>query len=723
MNRIASRFVRLSVALLGLVTLAWVLTGNAAKPAVHQRVSLVTDWSHAHVVFSHPANAKLARQVQEDPRYWQQVQRQIPRVLPAQVSLGASRGLPPLEAVKRRRPRTHRDWSEDLGAGGSVGAGNFPAKFSFDSTVADCTNDYVVFNTGLQGSVSQASIVAFNNLYVGCGGTVPSVLWAYETSASPAQILTSPALSLDGSQVAFVQTDGLHAQLVLLKWRANSLLSVTSPGAPPFVATAAYRTCSAPCMTKFDLTDPSGTVHNDDRISSAFIDYSGDQAWVGDSAGYLHKFSGVFRIGIPTEIVDGIWPVRASAVALSSAVLDHATGNVFVGDANGFLFRVDRISGAVIGSGQLDHGVGIVAGPVVDSGNGTVYVSASSDGTTACPGLAACAAVYRLFTNFASGNVGLEATVGTSTVSPAPPNPMYNGFFDSTYLNSADGSGNYYVCGNTGAQPTVYQVPISAGVLGTPVLVSVLTKTTTSPCSPVTDIANPNTNGGPSERIFVSSAGDSWPTNCPGTPPGGCLMNFVVAPWQPNTNYAVGQEVLVRSSGNPNVLFVQVVTAAGTSGASTPAWGFAPDITTGDPNFGPGSVAWLNQGRIDATPFAVWGPGLSPPNVGDRIIDSNGNVELVHFLGTTGGTVPVWPPNPGDQILDGTLTWRNGGPAATIAIPAASGTSGIIIDNTVSSGTLAGTSQIYFSTLTDQACVTSATTGGCAVQASQPTLQ
>jgi len=50
------------------------------------------------------------------------------------------------------------------------------------------------------------------------------------------------------------------------------------------------------------------------------------------------------------------------------------------------------------------------------------------------------------------------------------------------------------------------------------------------------------------------------------------------------------------------------------------------------------------------------------------------------------------------------------------------GTSGIIIDNTVGTGTLAGASQVYFSTLGSQTCGTSGS-GGCAVQASQSALQ
>ncbi len=44
-----------------------------------------------------------------------------------------------------------RDWSISLGPNATVGAGNYPAKFSFDITTANCGNaaqpDFVVFNT------------------------------------------------------------------------------------------------------------------------------------------------------------------------------------------------------------------------------------------------------------------------------------------------------------------------------------------------------------------------------------------------------------------------------------------------------------------------------------------------------------------------------------------------------------------------------------------------
>ena len=81
MNGTATRFLRLGVSLAGLVTLGWVLTGQAAKPVRH---SVPTDWSHRHLIFSHPRSAEQAARVSQDPRYLQQVYRRQQRLaLPA----------------------------------------------------------------------------------------------------------------------------------------------------------------------------------------------------------------------------------------------------------------------------------------------------------------------------------------------------------------------------------------------------------------------------------------------------------------------------------------------------------------------------------------------------------------------------------------------------------------------------------------------------------------
>ncbi|MGA9157475.1 MAG: hypothetical protein WCC16_14320 [Candidatus Sulfotelmatobacter sp.] len=107
------------------------------------------------------------------------------------------------------------------------------------------------------------------------------------------------------------------------------------------------------------------------------------------------------------------------------------------------------------------------------------------------------------------------------------------------------------------------------------------------------------------------------------------------------------------------------------------------------------------------------------------MLDPNGNVELVTAVAGTddsGSSIPSFKKTVGGTTIDGTapntVTWTNVVPIPTNAIAAAGGTSGII-DNTVATGMGAGASQVHFLTLGNQTCVTSDTTGGCAVQASR----
>jgi hypothetical protein len=725
MRRNQQRFMGLGVSILALLIAAPALfsQSEAGKP-------VITDWSNRHVIFSRPANGEQARRVENDPRYRRQLDRSQPLAMvpsmrerasamqaaahAAQLSAGEE-----LSDILPIGNLINHDWQEDLGSGGSVGAGNYPAKYGFHGTTANCGNatqpDFVVYSTGLAGSTGQASVVAYDNLYSGCTGTVPSIYWAYNTGG---QVLTSPAFSRDGKQVAFVETNGGFGILVLLKWAASTSETVSSPDTLTAVSNAAYRACTAPCMTFIDLKDHSGT-QTDDTTSSVFADLSDDIAWVGGASGWLHKITGVF-LGTPAESTGGAFPVQVNPSnpnVLTSPVHDFASGNVYVGDAGGFIYAVNSSTGAVTQSAQLDFGVGIVEGPIVDSTRGIIYVFASSDGSADCAGGAACSAVYELSTSFLAGDGGTEATVGASVVfgTLPNPNPLFIGSFDSIYENSTTGTGNLYVCGNTGSAPTLYQLPIVAGVLpASGISITLLTSTLkTPPCSPVTDIYNANASGGATEKLFVSVQNNGLNIGCSS---GGCLFNFVDTPWQPSTAYSVGQEILALSTFNGQ-LFINVATVAGTTGATPPSWPDTPGNGVND-----GTVHWLNQGNLSAAALTAWIANHLYTRPDPRIIDSNGNIEIVNTAGTTGGTVPNWSTTPGALTNDGTVKWINAGALGSFVLPAAGGTSGIIIDNTVGSGTLPGASQIYFSTLSDQVCGTSGT-GGCAVQASQSDLQ
>ncbi len=724
MRKNRQRFFWLGISILTALTLSPALPGQAS-PDSKATIPLITDWTQHHVVFSKPATAEEARRVERDPRYRQQQYRQSP----ASVWEVETRGALAPEvwyssefAVSRKRHRTrenpgiNKDWSEDLGSGATVGATNSPAKISFRGTNATCAGgagqpDIVVYPTGLLGSGSLASIVAFDNLYSGCSGdgTVPTVYWAYKTGGT---VTTSPVFSADGTQVAFVQTvGGGNGILVLLKWAALSG-NLGTPIAPTPVRNSDYPGCTAPCMTLVVFEDASGTQHPDTN-SSVFYDYGGDTAYVGDDAGWLHQINPVFN-GVPAEVGTAGWPVQVNPgapTALTSPVYDSVSARVFVTDVGGFLYRVGPITAAVSTSSGLldasfseDGGPGFVQGPIVDSAAELVYVFASSDGSGSCTGGADCTAVYQLGVNFADGDTGSEALVGASTIFGSAPNPLYLGAFDSAYENSVNATGNLYVCGNTGGTPILYQVPIVAGAMNGVGNAGPALSTSTTPCSPVTDIMNPNASGGATEWAFASAETGGVSSGCSA---GGCIFNFKDTPWLPLHGYTVGQEIL------DSHFQIQVVSMAGTSGAAAPGWSAIVGHSTTD-----GSVRWLDQGVQSAVTLASWAPSHVYA-LHAKIIDNNNNVEFVTKTGTSGTTV-TFNPTAGGTTTDGGVTWTNLGALGTAAMAASGGTSGIIVDNTV--GTLAGASQVYFSILGTQVCGTSGT-GGCAVQASQSALK
>jgi hypothetical protein len=186
------------------------------------------------------------------------------------------------------------------------------------------------------------------------------------------------------------------------------------------------------------------------------------------------------------------------------------------------------------------------------------------------------------------------------------------------------------------------------------------------------------------------------------------MMNFLVQPWLPSHPYNVGQAILDSN------LHVQVVRNGGNSKAGThPVWNTNTDGSTTD-----GGVLWTNQG-----PHAAEHPAWVASHayaLGFLILDSNSNVEWVRTAGTSkAAPPPAWSTTINGATIDGGVRWRNLGHVATTSLITTGGTSGVIIDNTVGSGTMAGSSQIYFSTLGNQTCTTSGGTGGCAVQASQ----
>jgi hypothetical protein len=370
------------------------------------------------------------------------------------------------------RSRIQKDWSETLGNGGTVGLGRYPATYT---TGAASCNDFVVFSTGLTGTSSQSSIIAFNNIYAGCNSGTPTVYWAYNTAGA---ITTSPALSLDGAQIAFVQSSSNQASLVLLTWKASDG-TLTSPVSPTSKIAGTYDGCTAPCMTTIPF---SGSAN--DSASSPFTAYNSSAnsstIYVGDDAGALHQFINIFNAsGTPAENTTSPWPITlnsANKASLASPVYDAVSARVFVGDyllnsssscepsatnnfiSCGYLYSINS-SGSVTKSAQLDSNAGILDGPNVDSTTGQVFAFVGDDGTTNCVSSTPCAAVFQFPVGFSSGATGTEAAVGTGYEF------LLSGAFDNAYFNSS-GTGHLYVVGNTGpANNTLYQIMINSGTM------------------------------------------------------------------------------------------------------------------------------------------------------------------------------------------------------------------------------------------------------------------
>jgi hypothetical protein len=430
------------------------------------------------------------------------------------------------------------------GANATVQPNALPAMFggtSPDITLASCS-DFVVYPTGQAGATGAANIIAYTNLYTGgCSGTVPSAYWAYNTGDGEA-VTTSPVLSLDGSEAAFIQSDGATSSLVVVKWAALGTDSITSPN-PALTLAGNITTCTAPCMTVTTLT-------NNDTLSSPYYDYQNDAIYVGDDAGSIEEFTGVFNgtaVSGPTTVALG------HTYALASPVYDSNSGCVFVGDTHGYLYKVDsgvagtQCTGATLGAsvaistllGNSAANEGIFDGVLLDSTAGTVYAfvtaSKAMTFTGTCAANSNCVAEFP--TGFASGaSPSYVEPLGTGSAN----HNLYAGIFDNVYYASWNASGSLYEVGgtNTSTAAALVRIPITSGVMGAPVTsISGLTTSSSTRApwpSPLTEFCNGAcTNDGTkttsgTDYVFFSVYRGT-PTGCTNGSGNACILSYNIS--------------------------------------------------------------------------------------------------------------------------------------------------------------------------------------------------
>ncbi|MGA8367977.1 MAG: hypothetical protein WB716_11730 [Candidatus Acidiferrales bacterium] len=547
------------------------------------RVPLIEDLSSRHIIFSKPANAQQAAQLQQDPRFLQQF------LLRNHSAPSSSNKLQGIWARLLDRQRVRRDWAVSLGAGGGVAPGMYAAKYTFDVTAfPSCTADFAVFpinaptgnsrasvtgnftaeptsgdtfsititptgatltliastfsNTGLDFLISptlstdasnlaaainrnlsttnsdrivavasgdtvtvyaltpgdgealtdgttsgefswivsapgfngsQANIVAFNELYSGSSAKCsaqPHFIFSYASGVGP--VATSPTLSLDGTEIAYVENDPyIGAILHVLTYGTGTEYGSCSNGGvfPPDCATAPVIPGSTAGSTATDTMLPlglltvnaaTGAAGATDTFSSPYIHYGFDTLYVGDDNGYLYAIYPTFT-ATPAH-AGGNFPVSLIAPAVSesptSVTAVHSTGVVTV--------TVSSTTGLGIGELVTIAGVAARSGTcsVLDPAeiNGTWTIASIPSGTT-----------FTFDTMIPMTTSPPGCTVTAATVTPGTSYvsaPSLDGNITGN-LFVGDSSGNLYMVSSAGVQATLSLGSVAnGGIRGGPIV-------------------------------------------------------------------------------------------------------------------------------------------------------------------------------------------------------------------------------------------------------------
>jgi hypothetical protein len=365
------------------------------------------------------------------------------------------------------------------------------------------------------------------------------VLFSY--NVGPGSLNSYIGLSLDGTKVAFNESNGTSSRFHILTWKtgAGNGTSALLPAVPGTGNTA---------------VDVTFTVAG--GLSTApFIDYANDVAYVTTNNGQVHKYSGVFT-GTPAEIVTGGWPLTTPAgQGISTPVFDGVSRHLFFTDnGNGAIDYVDDSTvPATMHAGLFNYAPGqnLAIPLIVDSGNQKVYAFSPTNTTLAK------SVVSQADTNLSAGS---QVTIAVGTSGGAARLPLM-GDFNENYYNGQLASSRFYVVGNDGTAnrvPALYAIDFSAGfkmnaIVNGPLALATATAGLTA--SPVTAFFNTTLN---TQFLFVSVSG-----SCTATITGGCIRSLNVTGQAFPTAANVNNVVFAAAGGTGGISVDNVSTAAG----------------------------------------------------------------------------------------------------------------------------------------------------------------
>jgi hypothetical protein len=421
----------------------------------------------------------------------------------------------------RRHDEHHRmkiDWAVSLG-NGYVPQSQYPAKYSFQINTENCNNDYVLYALYLaSGSGTQANIVGINNLYTGatpaCNSGTPGQPWvafAYNTATNGGQIQTSPMLSADGTKVAFVESTSSGSYFHVLGL-PNPIPAPPAQAGTVIAPQLPATNCGAPtapgCMTTVKISGGPNT------LSSPWVDYNNDSAYIGTDDGNLLKIYPVFGGATPQLATDTNWPFAVNpGKVLSSPVADDVVGRIFLGDASGNFYAVDlnAPTAANLATETLGNGAnqgGIVDSPLIISDpNPTNPIIDQVFAFTGCSTvLGLAAAVAQLPANFTTGAAYQAMSLGGSTGNACPGSYAHMGTADNAFWTNGFGTGHVIACGfqscgsGSGACPRMFEFPFINNRITTASVIKKIDNNKGEECSPLAEFFD-----GTTDRVFFGS--------------------------------------------------------------------------------------------------------------------------------------------------------------------------------------------------------------------------
>lgn len=721
MKSLRKPFAGVSLSILGLVAAVFALGGVVAMRAANpqKKVGLPTDWSHKHLVFSAAQDQAHLAKMEREPRFVQQGLRR---------GQANGKGFWHNPVHNESRHQMTRDWSMLLGSGATAGAANFPAKFAFDLNSAECgdatTPDYVAFNTNLSGGSATAATgtVTINSQPAdGDTITIGPVTYTWETLATSCVgpcVISSPTASTDAANLASAVNDvGCVGTTCVNVLTANAAASATASGS---------------AVTLTGLVLGAGGNFALTITGSAAVSVSGGSDGGNAQASVVafdNLYSGCATGAKPTTY----WAYNTSGTVNNSlTVSGDGTQVAFVqrtgaGSTNLVILKW------VAGEGSGYNGTsGSPATPGTSTTVASTFVACKSGGTSCMMSIPfsnlATDTNSNVFYDYGSDNLyvgddsgavhkftgvflGTPAEEGTPwpvTVNSGGHNPLTSAIFDSISGlifvadqrgGSADLNGGrlYAVTASSGAVVVSNQLASGNGFVESPVVDGsagavflFAADDNAGTHAAVFEFATTLVSGSSGLEATIGSPSTTTPLYAGDfdndfytfTGSGGIATDHLYVCGNPAgipTLYQISVNAFVMT---PGPAAVGPALASGTASCS-------PQTEIFNPNATGGAADWF---FVSVTNNGIVGNGCT----------GGGGCLMSFTLDDTAFVIPTTP---------------------TAVLPAANGTSGVIVDNVVGSGTLAGASQVYFTPLGNQTCATSGGSGGCAIQASQSGLQ